>query len=1273
MAKLRFIPSNVVSQRVTGVTCWTFGCEVPTGGTANTASIATAGTNTTSQYQVTPGANNSTGAGSLPTSPNGKGWIIDLNGLGSLSAGTHTLKLRVVPNAGTWTITAKIWKVQIASNLPTNAVSLADVTWTGVTSATAQPLTDTINFSATTLADGEFMYMEVWARQTAGGASGNNVAMEVNNPSNAYWWEIDGLSDTGMIDTSDKTNVEVVVWSDKVAMGRDRWGETTFIKDMATNTALITRDEWSASAANDRGPVQFQHLLSGSGQNQPFQVTPGDMTLTRIYNNPLLRSAMLTEPTYASAREYYNIISMWLGAPMATYTNYWIDDTTSSVTINLRYANTSGNFTTPFDSWAHSTAGAGVDGWFYRSNANAALYGIPDNHRSEQSFGFFNDGSNINNSAINAIQDGTNFTTSEWGARVLLAVEAATASDSSRDKWLNNFNDNLAGPPDSANARLAVSSGKGTIASNNDTGYNSIKNGFDYQHLAYRLTANASNEVVAKLEALGSYGLPFRAFIIEGYTGTTAPVVGTSATEGGSPAELDSGVSINAGVTYKGTNYASHVDTATQTAFVVIYGEQTAGNATWYTIKPALSQAHVKTLTETITLSDDVTKRAVKALADSVTLADAVVKTAMKKVAESITASDAVQKGAVKALAETISLADTLVKKPIKKIADTISLADDVYHSVAKKLTETITLADGFSFYLIKRLAEQINLTDSTNVFVVVALILTETITVADASVRKAIKALSETINVSETMARLPRKVIQETIALTDTMAFAFAKVIQETVSLTDTAAKGASKKINETIRAADALARSFAIVLEETITVLDDFFRSYVVGMAITFVANVRQAAGSSLTFPRNVLGYLRSSLRLKARILKLVGQKRTFKTNMRGLTARSLTEQASIQGTVASSLTVRRNVLNHLDSSLMIRNRILRNVANTLTVKSNILTTLVSSFTMASNVLGLVASSLTIPRNFIAYVAQYLYIKANIAQLAGKSLTTKANVFEAVGKSFSTRTNFLATLASSLSFGTAEIRNLAGAALTVKQNVAELVASTLETAANVRNTVGKALTTKSSFFEQVPSTLTLGSSILGKTASSLTMAAGVLDRAGKSLRIVTKMGGRVTKPLVLRARVLNTVASVFTFTANVLTKAGASLTIVNASRELVGRSFTTPARIAGLLGKNLVVKGRVRNLVGQDLIFVRGGVEPVGKSLTFKMGGEGKITSNFPIFVQIRENVGSSLTMNQSILPYVSRPYIVTPELTEYEVEALPSYIISPVNPYEIEPMGA
>jgi hypothetical protein len=179
-----------------------------------------------------------------------------------------------------------------------------------------------------------------------------------------------------------------------------------------------------------------------------------------------------------------------------------------------------------------------------------------------------------------------------------------------------------------------------------------------------------------------------------------------------------------------------------------------------------------QTLTDSITLTDTLTKRPAKVYTEILTLTDTVTKAITKVFAEVLTLSDVLTafKTKVITLLETITISDTFTRTTSKVLSEVVTVTDSVAKKLSRTLTESFTLSD-----------------------IVTAL-------------KVAVITLTETITISDSLTKLPQKVLAEALTMSDTVSKAIQRTLTETVTMTDTVVKRISKFFTETISISDVL-----------------------------------------------------------------------------------------------------------------------------------------------------------------------------------------------------------------------------------------------------------------------------------------------------------------------------------------------------------------------------------------------------------------------------------------------------------------------------------
>jgi hypothetical protein len=118
-------------------------------------------------------------------------------------------------------------------------------------------------------------------------------------------------------------------------------------------------------------------------------------------------------------------------------------------------------------------------------------------------------------------------------------------------------------------------------------------------------------------------------------------------------------------------------------------------------------------LTDSVGISDALTKGAGKGLADGVSVSDGVAKSTARPVDDSVAIADTVAKAPGKRLADQVGVADVLAKGTAKAAADEVPIADQVVKQSAKGLADQVEISDTFSKKIGRQLADAFGIADA--------------------------------------------------------------------------------------------------------------------------------------------------------------------------------------------------------------------------------------------------------------------------------------------------------------------------------------------------------------------------------------------------------------------------------------------------------------------------------------------------------------------------------------------------------------------------------
>lgn len=193
--------------------------------------------------------------------------------------------------------------------------------------------------------------------------------------------------------------------------------------------------------------------------------------------------------------------------------------------------------------------------------------------------------------------------------------------------------------------------------------------------------------------------------------------------------------------------------------------------------------AYIKTLTETISLSDTLQKKPAKTFAEILNLTDTLQKKPTKTFIESLTLGDTLIKAISKVFSESISLNDVYsrVCAWFRTFSDTITLTDSVKKAVNKRFSETITLADSLRKKVTKTFTESITLTDIYLKVWRIYRTFTENINLIDTFRKRITKTFIETLHLQDTYTRVVTwyRTFTENVTLTDTIIKVKSNLVQ--------------------------------------------------------------------------------------------------------------------------------------------------------------------------------------------------------------------------------------------------------------------------------------------------------------------------------------------------------------------------------------------------------------------------------------------------------------------------------------------------------------
>ena len=159
-----------------------------------------------------------------------------------------------------------------------------------------------------------------------------------------------------------------------------------------------------------------------------------------------------------------------------------------------------------------------------------------------------------------------------------------------------------------------------------------------------------------------------------------------------------------------------------------------------------------------------------------------------------------------KVFTETISISDSISKKVIKTFSEVITLVDSStqLRVVSKTLTETITIVDSLVKSISKVFTNTLTITDS--LLKTLSKIFTETITLVETFIKAQGKILLETVTITDSLVKAVSKVFTNTVSIADSLLKSIGRTFSDTLTITDSKIVGYIKTFTETIKIKDTL-----------------------------------------------------------------------------------------------------------------------------------------------------------------------------------------------------------------------------------------------------------------------------------------------------------------------------------------------------------------------------------------------------------------------------------------------------------------------------------
>ena len=320
---------------------------------------------------------------------------------------------------------------------------------------------------------------------------------------------------------------------------------------------------------------------------------------------------------------------------------------------------------------------------------------------------------------------------------------------------------------------------------------------------------------------------------------------------------------------------------------------------------------YTKTLTESLGLSDSMTKSATHSLSENLALSDIYSRTwtANRIYTESLNLADAIRKSAFKRLNESMTLTDIFnrIWNANRVYSESLSLNDAISRVVDKSLSESLSLFDIYTrvWTANRPLYDSLNLKDSITKSPSIKkgeiLELVDTIS----ALRTLLQTLAEVLTLSDKITKNPNILKVEDIGLLDTHTKTTYKTHTESLAFQDTLQKEADKAFVEILGVSDTISRDAMISLEEVLQILDTIAKSP--SLSLSEILGLRDFVikGISKTFAEELALY--DSISTIKALIKILTEELVLKD--------TFSRVFNIQKNLAETLTLQDKISKEID----------------------------------------------------------------------------------------------------------------------------------------------------------------------------------------------------------------------------------------------------------------------------------------------------------------------------------------------------------------------
>lgn len=236
------------------------------------------------------------------------------------------------------------------------------------------------------------------------------------------------------------------------------------------------------------------------------------------------------------------------------------------------------------------------------------------------------------------------------------------------------------------------------------------------------------------------------------------------------------------------------------------------------------SIAHVwtiyRTITDTATITESISKNTTKPITDSVTISEANIETPSKGISDSITVSESIKNTVTKVLSSSVTMSDNFNSGGTTNLSDSITVSESHSLNVTKNIANTITITEQLTPN--RKFADTISVTESIKK--TITKVQTETVTISEniSTDHRTVQPLADSITISESNTKTFTKNNVESITITDIDSEINAKPLADSITISEASYRTVTNIQSETITVSESHNVRFTKVRTETVTIVE-------------------------------------------------------------------------------------------------------------------------------------------------------------------------------------------------------------------------------------------------------------------------------------------------------------------------------------------------------------------------------------------------------------------------------------------------------------------